>query len=229
VTIEICHKILVMSDTLDDGKAALLAGRLQTAYEIFLYLAQTEANQHAIMYLGDMLVKGQIIGDQFKELQNFLGQEAKRGWGAVFFNLGVMYERGITVERNLATAIKYYDSACEQLVPQAHVNLAFIYTNQEPLDVPKAITHLHVAIDLGSTNACNTLGLMFMNGKHLEKDLNKAFGYLMAAAREKNEEAKKNLYLLQTLYPMNDFEEGKDLASEIIIKMANSRDRYGPT
>jgi hypothetical protein len=51
----------------------------------------------------------------------------------------------------------------------------------------------------------------------------------MAAAREKNEEAKKNLFLLQSIYPMNDFSEGKDLASEIIIKMANSRDRYGPT
>jgi TPR repeat protein len=68
-----------------------------------------------------------------------------------------------------------------------------------------------------------------MNGKSVEKDLTKAFGYLMAAAREKNEEAKKNLFLLQSIYPMNDFSEGKDLASEIIIKMANSRDRYGPT
>jgi len=174
-------------------------------------------------------MKGQIIGEQLAELQDFLGREAKRGWGAVFFNLGAMYERGLTVEKDLKTAIFYYNQACDQLVPQAHVNLAYIYTNQEPLDIPLALRHLQAAIDLGSTNACNTLGLMYMNGKSVEKDLTKAFGYLMAAAREKNEEAKKNLFLLQSIYPMNDFSEGQDLASEIIIKMANSRDRYGPT
>ena len=117
------------------------------------------------MYLGDMLLKGQVIGDQLDELQDYLGSEAKRGWGAVFFNLGAMYERGLTVEKNLATAIAYYYKACDQLVPQAHVNLAYIYTNQEPLDVDKALSHLEQAIDLGSTNACNTLGLMYMNGK----------------------------------------------------------------
>ncbi|MBU3720941.1 MAG: sel1 repeat family protein [Burkholderiaceae bacterium] len=213
---------------LEDGKIALKAYRYAAAYEIFMDLAKNE-DQHAIMYLGDMLMNGQVIGDQLIELQAFLGKEAKRGWGAVFFNLGAMYERGLTVEKDLNMAIFYYNQACDQLVPQAHVNLAYIYTNQEPLNVPKALKHLQEAIDLGSTNACNTLGLMYMNGKNVEKDLTKAFGYLMAAAREKNEEAKKNIYLLQTLYPMNDFEEGKDLASEIIIKMANSRDRYGPT
>jgi len=217
-----------MAESLDDGKQALKAGRMRTAYEIFMHLARAEEDQHAIMYLGDMLMKGQIIGDQLAELQDFLGREAKRGWGAVFFNLGAMYERGMTVEKDLARAIDYYHLACDQLVPQAHVNLAYIYTNQEPLDVPKALKHLEHAIELGSTNACNTLGLMYMNGKNVEKNTTKAFGYLMAAAREKNEEAKKNLFLLQTLYPMNDFAEGKDMASEIIIKMANSRDRYGP-
>jgi TPR repeat protein len=217
-----------VSEILDDGKLALKNGRLRTAYEIFMALAKNE-DQHAVMYLGDMLLKGQIIGEQLTELQGFLGKEAKRGWGAVFFNLGAMYERGLTVEKDLNTAIFYYNQACDQLVPQAHVNLAYIYTNQEPLDIPRALQHLQAAIDLGSTNACNTLGLMYMNGKSVEKDLTKAFGYMMAAAREKNEEAKKNLFLLQTLYPMNDFSEGKDLASEIIIKMANSRDRYGPT
>jgi len=212
---------------LEDGKIALKSGRFAAAYDIFMDLAKNE-DQHAIMYLGDMLMKGQVIGDQLIELQAFLGKEAKRGWGAVFFNLGAMYERGLTVEKDLTMSLFYYKQACDQLVPQAHLNLAYIYTNQEPLNVPKALKHLEEAIDLGSTDACNTLGLMYMNGKHVEKDLTKAFGYLMAAAREQNEEAKKNIYLLQTLYPMNDFEEGKDLASEIIIKMANSRDRYGP-
>ena len=213
---------------LEDGKIALKAYRYAAAYEIFMDLARNE-DQHAIMYLGDMLMNGQIIGEQLDELQNFLGREAKRGWGAVFFNLGAMYERGLTVEKDLSKAIFYYNHACDQLVPQAHVNLAYIYTNQEPLDIPRALQHLQEAIDLGSTNACNTLGLMYMNGKSVEKNLTKAFGYLMAAAREKNEEAKKNLFLLQSIYPMNDFKDGKDLASEIIIKMANSRDRYGPT
>lgn len=212
---------------LDDGKAALQGMRYGAAYEIFMELARGE-DQHAIIYLSEMCVKGQIINEQLDELKEYLGKESKRGWGAVHFNLAVMYERGISVEKDLNEAIRYYNLACDQLVPQAHVNLAYIYTNQEPLQPEKALDHLEQAIELGSTNACNTLGLMYMNGKHVEKDLNKAFGYLFAAAREKNEEAKKNLFLIQTMYPMQDFEEGKDLASEIVIKMANSRDRYGP-
>lgn len=217
-----------MAFLLDDGKAALQQGRYNTAFGIFMELARTE-DQHAIIYLSEMCVKGQVIGEHLDELRQYLGRESRRGWGAVHFNLAVMHERGISVEKDIPEAIRYYNLACDQLVPQAHVNLAYIYTNQEPFDVPKALDHLEKAIELGSTNACNTLGLMYMNGKHVEKNITKAFGYLFAAAREKNEEAKKNLFLIQTMYPMNNFSEGKDLASEIIIKMANSRDRYGPT
>jgi len=48
---------------LEDGKIALKANRFAAAYGIFMDLAKNE-DQHAIMYLGDMLMKGQIIGDQ---------------------------------------------------------------------------------------------------------------------------------------------------------------------
>lgn len=183
-------------------------------------------HQPAIMLLADMSIKGQLLGEHMAQLQDHLNRKASRGWGAVQFNLGVIYERGINVEKDLELSKKYYRQAGDQLVPQAHVNLAYIYLNQDPIDVEKALDHLEQAIELGSTAACNTMGLLYMKGEHVEKNTTKAFGYLFAGAREKGEEAKKNLFLLQTLYPMNDFQEGKDLASEIVIRMANARDRY---
>jgi TPR repeat protein len=214
-----------MSMQIDDAKACLAAGHYRAAFEILMEMARDD-NQPAIILLADMSIKGQLIDEHLDILQDHLNRKASRGWGAVQFNLGVIYERGIHTEKNLELSKKYYLQACDQLVPQAHVNLAYIHLNQEPKDTEKALEHLAQAIELGSTAACNTLGLLYMKGEHVEKNTTKAFGYLFAAAREKNEDAKKNLFLLQTLYPMNDFAEGKDLGSEIVIRMANARDRY---
>jgi TPR repeat protein len=210
---------------IDDAKACLIAGKYRVAFEILMEMARDD-NQPAIMLLSDMCIKGQLAEDHLARLQDHLNRKASRGWGAVQFNLGVIYERGINAEKDLALSKKYYRQAADQLVPQAHVNLAYIYLNQEPVEVAKALDHLDQAVELGSTAACNTLGLLYMKGEHLEKNTTKAFGYLFAGAREKGEDAKKNLFLLQTLYPMNDFAEGKELASEIVIRMANARHRY---
>lgn len=214
-----------MAMLIDDAKACLLAGRYGAAFEILMEMARDD-HQPAIMLLADMSIKGQLLPEHMTALQEHLNRKASRGWGAVQFNLGVIYERGINVEKDIERSKKYYLQAGDQLVPQAHVNLAYIYMNQEPNDIPQALHHLEQAIELGSTAACNTMGLLYMKGEHVEKNTTKAFGYLYAGAREKGEDAKKNLFLLQTLYPMNDFAEGKDLASEIIIRMANARDRY---
>ncbi|MRD55288.1 hypothetical protein GH816_01860 [Betaproteobacteria bacterium LSUCC0115] len=210
---------------IDDAKACLIAGKYRVAFEILMEMAMDDS-QPAIMLLSDMCIKGQLAEDHLAQLQDHLNRKASRGWGAVQFNLGVIYERGINAEKDLERSKRYYRQAADQLVPQAHVNLAYIYLNQDPKDVEKALEHLEEAIELGSTAACNTMGLLYMKGEHVEKNTTKAFGYLYAGAREKGEEAKKNLFLLQTLYPMNDFAEGKDLASEIVIRMANARDRY---
>jgi tetratricopeptide (TPR) repeat protein len=214
-----------MAMLLDDAKACLVAGRYGPAFEILMEMARDD-HQPAIMLLADMSIKGQLLPDHLALLQDHLNRKASRGWGAVQFNLGVIYERGINAEKDLERSKKYYLQAADQLVPQAHVNLAYIYLQQDPVEVEKALDHLEQAIELGSTAACNTMGLLYMKGEHVEKNTTKAFGYLFAGAREKGEEAKKNLFLLQTLYPMNDFSEGKDLASEIVIRMANARDRY---
>ena len=210
---------------IDDAKACLIAGKYRIAFEILMEMAMDDS-QPAIMLLSDMCIKGQLAEDHLAQLQDHLNRKASRGWGAVQFNLGVIYERGINAEKDLERSKRYYRQAADQLVPQAHVNLAYIYLNQDPKDVEKALEHLEEAIELGSTAACNTMGLLYMKGEHVEKNTTKAFGYLFAGAREKGEEAKKNLFLLQTLYPMNDFAEGKELASEIVIRMANARDRY---
>lgn len=210
---------------IDDAKACLIAGKYRVAFEILMEMAMDDS-QPAIMLLSDMCIKGQLAEDHLAQLQDHLNRKASRGWGAVQFNLGVIYERGINAEKDLERSKRYYRQAADQLVPQAHVNLAYIYLNQDPKNVEKALEHLEEAIELGSTAACNTMGLLYMKGEHVEKNTTKAFGYLFAGAREKGEEAKKNLFLLQTLYPMNDFAEGKELASEIVIRMANARDRY---
>jgi TPR repeat protein len=210
---------------IDDAKACLLAGRFDVAFEILMELALDD-HQPAIMLIADMSMKGNLGSDNLDKLKDYLNQKAGRGWGAVQFNLGVMYERGINIGKDLELAKKYYLQAAEELVPQAHVNLSYIFFNETPPQMEKALEHLEQAIELGSVAACNTMGLLYMKGEHVEKNTTKAFGYLFAGAREKGEEARKNLFLLQTLYPMNDFAEGKQLASEIVIRMANARNRY---
>jgi len=64
-------------------------------------------------------------------------------------------------------------------------------------DPKKAIEYLKEASDLGHIPAMRDLGLMYLQGNGVEKDLGKAYSYISVASKEMDPES---IYILATMY-----------------------------
>ena len=87
---------------------------------------------------------------------------AKKGFAKAQYNLGVMYEKGKGVEKNLNKAKKWFQFAAEQGLAKAQYNLGLIYGKGKGVDkdYSKAIKWMTLAADQGNGKAQTNLGWM---------------------------------------------------------------------
>lgn len=101
--------------------------------------------------------------------------------------LGMVYEKGLIVERDISKAIHYLERSAEQSNSYAMYQLSKIYrSNSQFFDSQKAIQLLENACTLGNESAQVTLGNEFLKGEVIEKDIEKAIWYLTQAADKNN-------------------------------------------
>src|SRR5262249_26239434 len=95
---------------------------------------------------------------------------------AAQFNLGVQYENGRGVRKDLGKAAELYQKAADQGYPPAQYNLGLLYEHGEgvPKDLGKARELYQKAADQGYALAQCNLGLFYQNGQGVPKDLGKA-------------------------------------------------------
>jgi hypothetical protein len=144
-----------------------------------------------------------------------------QGDAAAQFNLGVKYNYGRGVPKDLEKAAAFYQKAADQGHADAQNNLAALYENGQgvPKDWSKAAELCKKAADQGNAAAQNHLGWLYRNGQGVPKDLGKAVELYQQAADHGNVRAQYNLGLL--------YEDGqgvpKDLgkAAELYQKAAN--------
>lgn len=141
--------------------------------------------------------------DYSKALEYFK-KASELGNSAAMNYIGVMYQEGIGVEKDINTAIKYLEAAVRQDKPSYHAayNLACTYYDgiQVQKDIPRA-TKLFEAVviqgnsgeKLGSayTNSCLYLGIIYY-----DSNPKKAFEYFITAAKEGKAEAWYNLGIM---------------------------------
>jgi TPR repeat protein len=126
----------------------------------------------------------------------------KKAWALNM--MGQRYERGIGVKQSYVMATRLYDLAAQQGDVGSMFNLGVLYDNGEGVEqsYEKAIEYYEQAADLGDAGAQKSLGVMYYNGDGVERDLKKARELWTKAASQENEEAIKNLEIL-------DEEEGQ--------------------
>ena len=98
---------------------------------------------------------------------------AEEGDHLAQFFLGYFYKNGLSVEKNLDQAIKWYELSAKKGNPYAQNNLALMYEkgigfsiNQE-----KALQLYKLSAEQGYSLAQYNLGVMYLNGKGVDKDL----------------------------------------------------------
>ena len=123
---------------------------------------------------------------------------AKNGLAKAQYNLGVMYEKGQGVEKNLKKAKKWFQFAAEQGLAKAQYNLGLMYGKGKGVekDYGKAIKWMTLAADQGNGKAQTNLGWMYETGKGVPRDTQKALFWYQLASDQGLAKAQKKLNLL---------------------------------
>ena len=129
---------------------------------------------------------------------DFFKQSADVGVARALNNLGICYEYGYGVEKNIEMAMKCYIESAEKGYSHGMVNIGKAYlkngTNSKSTDnISKGIYWLRSAImkSPNLTEANFYLGIAYESGLGVDKDLGTAFCYYKKAAKQKHPKALK--------------------------------------
>ncbi|KAG9298447.1 hypothetical protein G9A89_008711, partial [Geosiphon pyriformis] len=111
--------------------------------------------------------------------------------------LGLCYENGWGITKNLEKAFKLYSKAAEAGDTQAQYKLGLCYENGWGItkNLEKAFKLYSKAAEAGDTQAQYKLGLCYENGWGITKNLEKAFKLYSKAAKAGNTQAQHNLWI----------------------------------
>jgi len=109
---------------------------------------------------------------------------ATEGHAMAQLQIGMLYDTGLGVDRNLTEAVAWYRKAAEQNLPEALNALAFMYRhgNGVPRDEAEAVKWYRKAADRGVGTAQFDLGGMYYLGTAVDEDLIEAYKWLTLAA-----------------------------------------------
>ena len=146
----------------------------------------------AYLFLAISGLCGSLFADQkFDDLR----KAAEQGLASAQNNLGVAYDNGEGVAKDLVEAVKWYGKAAEQGNAKAQFNLGVAYRNGEGVakDVVEAVKWYGKAAEQGNAPAQFNLGNAYSNGEGVAKDLVEAVKWYGKAAEQGNAKAQFNL------------------------------------
>ncbi|OWF53911.1 death ligand signal enhancer-like [Mizuhopecten yessoensis] len=158
------------------------------------------------------------LAGQLTEAANHWAEASSSAYGKASFNLGLCYETGRGVKKNMKQAVKLYERAVKENHPQAMYNLALLYLGEEEgLTSPKyGLQLMEKAAELGLAQAQTYMGVHIMGQK--QSCLDKAVAYFRAAAGQDDSDGE---YFLALCYEQGlGVEENKCRAADLYSQAA---------
>jgi TPR repeat protein len=127
---------------------------------------------------------------------NEFRKAAEQGLAQAQYNLGVCYEYGKGVKKDLREAVKWYRKAAEQGLAQAQYALGISYAQGEGVeqDPHEAVRWYRKAAEQGLAQAQFNLGFSYGDGDGVEKDLREAVKWFRKAAEQGDAKAQCRLH-----------------------------------
>lgn len=169
--------------------------------KLALKIAYNEGNIDAARQLGKMYYHGSYDCNKNYDKANELFEFAIcKGDDAVSMNyLGIMYEEGLGVQKNMEVALEFYTKSSQKNNNHGTYRMAGIYLTKKNYE--KAI-ELYISLaDKNYAKGVNGLGFMYYNGYGIQKDIVKAFEYFANALEKGNDDARKNIIHTCKHYP----------------------------
>ena len=95
----------------NEGVVALMAGKFETALQVFVPLAETNNHAYAQYFLARMYEQGEGVAQDRKIAAKWYRKAAEQGVNDAQFRLATMYENGEGVPKDLEYAYSWYSVA----------------------------------------------------------------------------------------------------------------------
>jgi uncharacterized protein len=107
------------------------------------------------------------------------------------YNLGLMYEDGDGVAKNMDEAIQWYTKSADLGYKEAQYTLAsLVFQRQtQSISYPQAVTYYEQAAKQGHVKSQLNLGMLYLRGDVIAQDMPAAVHWLSEAASNNNSEA----------------------------------------
>ncbi len=160
----------------------------------------------------------QLAAQQTKTDQRPLKEvraKAEAGDAESQVELGRRYDKGEGVAKDPAEAVKWFRKAAEQNYAKAQYNLGVcFYAGEGVAKDPEAVKWYRKAAEQNDAEGQLYLGLSYVKGEGVAEDLVEAYKWLLLAARQGDEDAKKNMTELESKLTPEQIAEGQKRARE---------------
>ncbi len=178
----------IASREIDPAFGAYQRGFYQTALEDAQKRLANDPNDAAsLTLLGQIYTEGVAVPRDLPRAADYYRRGATRGDTNAAFALGValLEGRGVAVDR--AEARKLFETAAARNHPGALYNLGVIsIESQAAPNFAAAVTFFRRAADAGSADAAYSLGILYKQGRGVERDDKQAVSWFKRAADESN-------------------------------------------
>ncbi|MCL2860948.1 MAG: sel1 repeat family protein [Firmicutes bacterium] len=205
---------------------------IQKAYS--LYLKHREDDPKFKFGLAYCYEKGLIVNLNLKEEATRLFDEclvgikkqAENGNKFACFILGVMYDMGYGLKKDIHKAVIWYKRSAEQGYANALRNLGMCYHNGNGVkhNAEEAVRLFKLAAEQGDAMALNNLGSCYQYNRGVEKDIGKAIYFYELSANKGHAKAQNNLGICYELGYID--RKNIDKAVELYKMGAKGRDMF---
>ena len=163
--------------------------------EDLLKRSADQGNRYAKYTLGKAYLEGQLLPQNIPEAIRLLTESADSGFAPAQYQLGKLLYQGEVIPQDLDSAIDYLERAAGQDNPYAaYLAGKILLTEDDVKDIPRAIRNFELAAENGNHFAEYQLGKLYLYGREVDRDYDKAIQYLTAAAEHGNPYAQQFLH-----------------------------------
>lgn len=167
--------------------------------ENLLRRSADQGNRYACYTLGKALLDGNLLPQDTEEAIRLLRESAEKNFPNAQYILGKLLYQGERMPRDIEKAIEYLEKASAAGNPFAAYLAGKIRLTEDAVrDVLCAIENFEIAAKAGNDYAEYQLGKLYLCGRDVERDDEKAMGYLHASADHGNLYAQQLLHSIHT-------------------------------
>ena len=167
--------------------------------EDLLRKSSAQGNKYAKYTLGKSLLDDELLFQNIPEAIKLITESADSGFAPAQYLLGKLLYKGEAIPQDLKKAIEYLEKAAEQKNPYAAYLAGKIQLTEDAVkDIRKAIRNFEIVAENGNDYAEYMLGKMYLYGKEVECDYDRAIAYLTASAEHGNQYANQLLHSIKS-------------------------------